>query len=825
MKKVEFNTGWKFVKGYVPSLKVLQMNGRTAVNICLPHDAMIFEKRDKNTKNGGATGFYPGGTYTYFKTFQAPEEWENKSVIAEFEGVYETAMVYINGNLVCTNKNGYTNFYANLTRYIILGEENELKVVADNQEENSRWYSGSGIYRTVNLYVANEVCIPADGVKLTAKCADSDVAVVEFAVDINNSSNKKEKLEVVVRMDDKSGNVYEDRIHLTAFARSDYKSYQSITIRNPKLWDCDRPDLYECTVELYSDRQVIDEWHSDFGIRMLSLDAVRGLRLNGKQVKLRGTCLHHDNGILGAATYADAEMRKVKLIKEAGFNSIRCAHTPMSRDFLKACDKLGILVMDELSDMWTIHKNNHDFAFSFLDECDTMITKMVNKDYNHACVIMYSVGNEIQEIGTDRGAEINRQLCNKFKQLDPTRYTTNGMNALNAAGARIYPVMQELAPLIQKKEQAAGTNDNSGSNAINSFMKLMEGEAGDIFAAHPVITDVLAESSESMDVIGLNYLTGRHLQETELHPNKCMVGTETFPADIVRLWDIVNKSDQVLGDFTWTGLDYLGEAGCGIFYYDGKNNFGSNFPDRTAYIGDIDLIGYRRPISYLREIVYGLRKEPYIAVERVDKYGKACSKTPWMFKDNIASWTWPGYEGCPTSVDVYSDADEVELLINGRSLGRKRAGRENGFTAAFEVCYEPGTIETISYKAGQQTGSYRLSTADKAVKVQTAADKNTLSADGYALSFIMINLQDANGIDNLFDEREVHVEVKGNGKLLALGSANPQSLESYHKNSCMTYDGYVLAAVQAADTAGIIEVNVWIDGDEENGKRIQIAVQ
>lgn len=194
-----------------------------------------------------------------------------------------------------------------------------------------------------------------------------------------------------------------------------------------------------------------------------------------------------------------------------------------------------------------------------------MIKHMVDKDYNHACVILYSVGNEIQEIGTERGAEINRMLCNAFKELDATRFTTNGMNALNAAGAKVYPVMQELAPLIRKDAGEAGTNDNSGSNAINSFMKLMEGEAGDAFAVHPIVTEVLEESSESMDIIGFNYLTGRHLLEGELHPNKCVLGTETFPADIARLWKVVNSSKRVLGDFTWTGYDYLGEAGCGIF--------------------------------------------------------------------------------------------------------------------------------------------------------------------------------------------------------------------------------------------------------------------
>ena len=825
MKKEDFNSEWQFVKGYVPSLKVLAMYGKQAQKITLPHDAMIHETRDENTKNGGATGFYPGGVYTYFKTFPVSQEWEEKTVILEFEGVYETAMVYVNGVLAKTNKNGYTNFYVDIARYLNFGEENEIKVVADNSsEENSRWYSGSGIYRGVSLYVGDPVQIPLNGVRITTEEADKDAAVVEISTMVANRSRKKEKLVVTVKFEDEEHQVYEDRVHLTSFAESQNTVHQKIAIEKPKLWNCETPHLYRCTIQIYAGEELLDEQELSYGIRKITLDALRGLRINGEPVKLRGTCIHHDHGILGAAAYEAAEMRKCRLLKEAGFNSVRSAHHPAGKAFLDACDKTGLLVMDELTDMWTIHKNNHDFAFSFLDEWQDMIKHMVDKDYNHACVILYSVGNEIQEIGTERGAEINRMLCNAFKELDATRFTTNGMNALNAVGAKVYPVMQELAPLIRKDAGEAGTNDNSGSNAINSFMKLMEGEAGDAFAVHPIVTEVLEESSESMDIIGFNYLTGRHLLEGELHPNKCVLGTETFPADIARLWKVVNSSKRVLGDFTWTGYDYLGEAGCGIFYYDGKSNFGSNYPDRTAYIGDIDLAGYRRPISFLREIVYGLRKEPYIAVERVDKDGKKCSKTPWMLKDNIASWTWRGYEGKPAVVDVYSDAQEVELFLNGKSLGRKAAGEAHGFTASFETCYEPGVLEAVSYQDGRETGRHLLCTAGEEVLLHVAADQKELRADGEDLCFLTMHLCDAKGTPDLYGKRRIHIEVEGAGTLAAFGNADPQSVESYDAPCWETYDGYALAAVRAGREKGEISVTIWMEGQEEQRQKILIPV-
>ncbi len=354
-------------------------------------------------------------------------------------------------------------------------------------------------------------------------------------------------------------------------------------------------------------------------------------------------------------------------------------------------------------------------------------------------------------------------------------------------------------------------------------MSLMEGERGEYFSTHPLLTEALEGCSSASDIIGLNYLTGRHIPEREMHPNKTVVGTETYPADIVRLWGIVKRYPHVLGDFTWTGYDYLGEAGCGIFHYDDSVNFSSVYPERTAYIGDLDLIGYRRPISYLREIVYGIRKEPYLAVERLNRYGMEYSKTPWMLKDNVASWTWPGYEGKPAVVDIYADAEEVELFLNGRSLGKKPAGEEHAFTATYELTYEPGELTAVSYEDGKETGRFSLVTAGEEIRLCAEADKTVLRADGEDLAFITVKLTDQDGVENLSASRKVTVSVNGAGSLAGFGSADPQSLRSYDDTEWETYDGYVMAVVRSGEQAGRIEVVVAAEGCQE--KHIEIEVR
>ena len=781
-----FNDNWQFFKDPAAA-RAAAMGGPQPPCITLPHDAMIHEPRTPDTPSGAQTGFYPGGQYIYQKRFFAPADWKGCTVALEFEGVYQTAQVYLNGTLAASSVNGYTNFYADLSTDLLYGAENRIKVLADNSAvPNSRWYSGSGLYRGVRLWVGGPIHLPAEGVQVTTLSADGDYALVEIAAAVKSSAVTPRTVQVCVSLGGETG-----RAPVTVFPGQFETVRQTLAIPAPKLWDCDHPNLYDCTVTVEDGGQVLDRAALRVGLRTLTLDARRGLRLNGKAVKLRGACIHHDNGILGAATWPDAERRRCRQLKEAGFNALRSAHHPMSREMLEACDELGMLVMDEVSDVWTVHKNPHDAASHFAQSWPEILDRMAAKDYNHPCVVLYSIGNEITEVASPRGCQLGRAMTEHLHRLDPTRYTTNGINGLMAAsfGGQIVPMMKELLSAPGKTGA-----DGAGSNAFNGMMGLMAGETGDRFAAHPTLTALLDEPSHTVDVIGLNYLTGRHLLEQELHPNKTVVGTETFPADIARLWGLVKRHPHLLGDFTWAGYDYLGEAGCGIFHYDGAANFSSVYPERTASIGDLDLLGGRRPISYLREIVFGLRKAPYIAVERVDRYGQTPSRTPWMLKDNLASWTWPGFEGQPANVDVYSDADEVELLVNGRSAGRQPAGEEHGFTASFSIPYEPGELTAISYTDGQETGRHTLHTAGASAALTPEVER------GGELTFVTLRLTDREGLPNLSDTRTVTVEVQ-DGTLLGFGSANPCSEDPYDGTVCPTYQGTVMAVFRGSGHA------------------------
>ncbi|HIT90093.1 MAG TPA: DUF4982 domain-containing protein [Candidatus Merdenecus merdavium] len=812
----KWNDNWKFTKGSTTLMSSF-MGGLQFHDVQLPHDAMVHEVRTPDTGNGAQTGFCPGGVYTYIKDLDVPEEWQDKTVMLEFEGVYETAMVYVNGELVETNLYGYSNFYVVLDKYLYYGRKNKIEVIADNAaEKNSRWYSGSGIYRNVNLMVGSDIHIPADGVRVSTPSVSKESAEVEIATNIKNLARKRKKIKVETLILYDKQVVATDVSVVTMFSESEELIYQKIVIENPKLWNVETPELYECVVKVLDGQEVLDEIIEKFGIRWLELDAKHGLRINGETVKLRGACIHHDNGVIGAATFEKAEERRCKQLKEAGFNSIRSAHHPMSKAMLNACDKYGMLVMDELTDMWTNHKNPNDFALNFLSNMDKEIESMVAKDYNHPSVILYSTGNEIPDIGTARGAQLNRAICNKFRRLDSSRYTTNAINGMLALGEKMEVLIQDIMKSHNEEKQPSDNRGKEeGASALNSMMALMTGETADMLACHPLMTECIEEASQAMDITGLNYLTGRHVLEKELHPNKTVVGTETYPADIVRLWDIVKNNDHVIGDYTWTGYDYLGEAGCGIFYYDGTLNFNGIYPDRIAYIGDIDLIGYRRPLSYLREIVFGLRKVPYIAVERVDKFGMEHSQTPWMLKDNIASWTWPGYEGKPTIVDVYSSAQEVELFLNGVSLGKKVAGEEVGYTTSYELTFEPGELVAVSYENGIETGRDILNTANDEIHLQVECEEEKLKADGEDLAFITVKLVDDNGIENLYAEREISIEIVGPGVLQGFGNADPRSVGSYDSTTWKTYDGYVMAVIRSEKEVGTIHVKLKANGCEE----------
>lgn len=832
MRKKLFNDNWRVQAGVKDPFAML-MSGEMGTPVMLPHDAMIAEKRAADCPNGNQTGYYPSGSYTYTKTFFVPQDWEKKTILFEFEGVMSKAMIYINEEFVTSHKNGYSQFFVNPCEYLQYGRENVIKVIAVNQEKSSRWYTGSGIYRDVNLWEGGMVSVLPEGIRITTERIEDGYAVLSVHAELINEDNKQHVVQMEVELKNREGTVVAKGYQpVTLAARGRTGSHMRLTVTEPSLWNVDTPYLYTCVCKLSEQDILWDEGVEQFGIRTLQLDARQGLRINGKPVNLRGACIHHDNGIIGAATLPGAEEYRCRKLKEAGFNAIRSAHHSMGKVMLRLCDEMGLLVMDELSDMWNVPKNANDGAMDFQEIWRDEAERMVSKDYNHPCVVLYSVGNEMPEIGRSSGRIMCREIAEELRRQDGTRYVTGGFNGFLAlagvsqedgeamAAAFAPPVPGDATGKngeennFEAKEggKSTGSSHAEGSEKLNDVMGDIPYEIRDMLHGSEIMTKQIDEATSALDVVGLNYMPVRHLLEHELHPDHIVVGSESYPTEIVRLWKIVEHCPWVIGDFTWTGFDYLGEAGIGIYHYDCMPEGQGVYPDRLAYCGDINLNGYRRPVSYLREIVFGIRKEPFIAVERVNRYGYGCLRNHWKYDDAVDSWTFPGYEGKPARLKVLSCGDEVELILNGKSLGKKNAGKDNEYTAVYELAYEPGELTAIQYENQKETGRFTLHTAGKAACFQIEPVKTVLKADGRDVAVVELALTDEKGIPNLWEWKEVAIEVEGPVDLIGFGSADPSSEENYRENHATTYDGRLLAVLRAGNETGEAKIRFTADG-------------
>ena len=781
MLEQKWNKNWKFWEDK-DSFALVWNIPENARDITLPHDAMIEKPANPDSLNGGNTGFRDGEVYTYVKMLHAPEEYREKTVMLKFEGVYMNAFVYVNGQLAAKSPFGYTTFYAPLNDFLKIGEENEIRVqVRAGAMTNSRWYSGAGIYRDVYLLESRLTHIVPEGVQIKTENADENYATLKTSVELENKTAVPQNLvvETVIR-DSEGKETGKEVTHATLFGSEKRTVKQRILVENPSLWSAESPSLYTYETKVYEDtaeKKMLDEAKDTFGIRTLSVDAKRGLRVNGKTVNLRGGCVHHDSGLLGTATYEDAQYRQILKMKEAGFNAIRMSHHPMAPAMLRACDEIGMYVMDETFDMWNRLKSNYDYGLYFQEWWEKDVTAMVRKDYNHPAVILYSVGNEIPEIGTDKGAQTCQQLSDKIHELDDTRFTLASINGVFAAGDQVDQIVADVVADLSAEGKIDGN--------VNDFMTLMDGHLDEI-VVHHAISERLEKACAGVDIAGYNYMTARYEGDGENYPNRVIVGSETYPPEIARNWDLVEKLPHVIGDFTWTGWDYIGEAGVGIPAYKwGEGGFGAGFPAQLAYPGDFDITGFRRPASYYREAVFGLSMTPYIAVQNPTHYGEYLIKTPWVISDSTASWNWEGMEGKPAIVEVYAQGDEVELLLNGVSLGKKAAGKEAGFRTLFEITYEPGTLTAVSYEKGQEIGRNELKTAgaDRTLVVESEEYAGLKGSD-QELIYVQVEMRDQNGVLAADDNQKITLAVEGEAEVLGFGSGNPKP--NYNFNEGVT---------------------------------------
>lgn len=786
MIEQKWNEDWKFWVDK-DSFALVWDIPEIARDITLPHDAMIEKPANPDSLNGGNTGFRDGDVYTYVKMLHAPEEYKEKTIMLKFEGVYMNAFVYVNGQLAAKSPFGYTTFYAPLNDFLKYGEDNEIRVqVRAGAMTNSRWYSGAGIYRDVYLLESDLTHIVLEGVQVKTENADDTYATLKVATELENKTAVSQDLVIETVIKDNEENVVaKECTFATIFAGENRTLQQRILVDNPKLWSADNPKLYTFETKVYENteaKELLDEAVDTFGIRTLAVDAKRGFRVNGKSVNLRGGCIHHDSGLLGAATYEDAQYRQILKMKEAGFNAIRMSHHPMAPAMLRACDEIGMYVMDETFDMWNRLKSNYDYGLYFQEWWEKDVTAMVRKDYNHPSVILYSVGNEIPEIGTDKGAQTCQEISDKIRSLDDTRYTLASINGVFAAGDAVDQIVADVAANLSAEDKIDGN--------VNDFMSLMDAHMDEI-VVHDAISKRLEKACAGIDVAGYNYMTARYEKDGETYPNRVIVGSETYPPEIARNWDLVERLPHVIGDFTWTSWDYIGEAGVGIPAYKwGEGGFGAGFPAQLAYPGDFDITGFRRPASYYREAVFGLSKKPYIAVQNPTHYGEFLIKTPWVISDSTANWNWNGMEGKPAIVEVYAQGDEVELFLNETSLGKKPAGKEAGFRTLFETTYEPGTLVAVSYENGQEIGRNELATAgaERVLAVEQEVYAG-LKHSEQELVYVQVEMRDQNGVLAADDNQKITLSVDGEVEVLGFGSGNPKPNYNFNEGVTELFGG------------------------------------
>lgn len=771
-------------------------------SVTLPHDGLRDLERSADSVNGSHTGYYPSAHLEYRKTFDVPDEWRDKSVVIDIEGAYRDAMVYVNGDFAAQRPNGYAGFSVNLTPFLRFGQPNTISVEVRTHED-SRWYAGAGLYRNVWLVVTESVHMPLDGVRVTTPVIEPELATVVASIEVANETRHTRTVRATTEIrDDTEAVVATATAPITLLPGTTGRIHLRHYLRTPALWNIEDPRMHTIHTVLRDGDTVMDEDLSTFGVRSVTVDPARGLLINGHSVKLRGGCIHHDNGPLGSAAHPRAEERRVEVLKAAGYNAVRSAHNNISRAFLDACDRHGLLVWDETSDVWTKEKTSFDYSLDFPEWWERDIESMVAKDFNHPSVIMYSIGNEVFEAGSAIGSTWGRALAEKIRCLDGTRLITNAINGLVAA-------MDALAP--------QDSNADTPSN-VNAIMGSLE-DMMNTFAASDLVTDRTEEADSQLDVSGINYSEARYALDAVKYPNRVVVGSETFPRALDRIWPLVEQHPNVIGDFAWTAWDYIGEASLGRAFYpddpDAPQGITSPFPWMLAQSGTIDILGQRRPISYWQETIWGLRTSPYIAVHRPEHHGREISLNGWAWDDVVSSWSWHVPVGSPVMVDVYSDADDVELFRDGTSIGRARVGEKKACIASFTTEYHPGELTAIAFRDGKQTGRSTLRTRSGALGLAVRADRTELQADASDLAYIDVSIIDEAGTPATDVVACVSVEIEGPAELAGFASAHPNTTERFDASTRTMFDGRALAIVRPSGP-GSITVRFTADGLPES---------
>lgn len=811
MKSINLDEKWRFRRSFLDSVGMLEQDPGEVVN--LPHDGMIGTPVTPDASAKSDSGYFVGGLTNYTKYIFIPKDWENGCVGLKIDGAMMNATVDINGCRVGLQNYGYAPFYVDLTNYLAFGEENRITInLNTSMQPNSRWYTGSGLFRGVELCHGPRVHIVPDGIFVYTKEVADGYAFLEAQVEVENATLENHLAEVDICIFEEGNAKSLARAKRVIQINGGKKETARITLNleNPKLWDAENPNLYRVMVLVTdlgvyrthlekSKRMTIDEGVTLLGVRTITADAVRGLRINGKEVKLKGGCLHHDNGLLGAVSFYEIEARKVKKLKEVGFNAIRTAHNPPSATLIEACDRLGMYVFDEAFDAWGIGKRAGDYSQFFESHWEKDLTAFVRRDRSHPSVIIWSIGNEIPERGgLGNGYTVATQLAETIHKLDGTRPVSNG-----------------ICTLWSGLDDALATGRCQEQNAAEDEASVMWEKITEPF-------------TNGLDIVGYNYMEGNYERDHEMFPERVILGSENFAKDIGCHWPLVERLPYVIGDFTWTAWDYLGEAGIGKAAYVTEEDplvakgswslmppSGSPFPWRTANDADFDITGHMLPQGAYRSIVWGSDKT-YLYSMHPETFGKIEMMTMWGFPAVLSNWNYAGYEGAPVELVVYSKAEEVEVFVNGKSLGKKSVCKEGAMpnSVHFETVYEPGKVEAISFCNGKEISRDVLVTAGDVAEVRLIPEKIEMKADGHDLIYVGIELVDRNG--HLVPDASVplKVEVDGCAVLAGFGSANPVTDEDYTEASTVSYRGRAMAIIRSNYERGIVRVRVSAEGME-----------
>lgn len=749
--------------------------------VTLPHDAMLAEPRTALSAGGTNTGWYEGYDYEYRRTLTVPENELADTHILEFEGVYHNAEVWLNGQKAAFRPYGYTNFYVDCAPYLHAGE-NELRVIARNADQpNSRWYSGAGIYRPVQLWTARGAYIALNGVKI--RTLSLQPAVVEVRVKTTAPGT------VRLMVDDLPAVQQE----------SDGEAVFTLTLDNACLWTPETPNLYTCRVNFAYD--VVTE---TFGVRKVEW-GTDGFLLNGKRYIIQGACIHHDNGLLGAVCDPDAVARKVRLLKANGYNAIRSAHNPCSKALLTECDRQGMLVMDEYIDHWYIHKTEHDYVDYFNDWWHQDLTDMVEKDCNHPCVVLYSTGNEVSETAQKRGIALTKEMTDFLHGLDDSRPVTCGVNIffnfLSSIGFGVYSDEKAKKEAERAEKAKQRGEKTSKKKAVGSqFFNNLAGLLGDEFMKRGATLhgcDVKTRDAfANMDIAGYNYGIYRYKRDLKKYPQRLILGSETFCNDAYKFRELAKQEPRLVGDFVWAGMDYLGEVMVGSWEYaDYAETFDGGPGWVSAGSGRIDLTGKPLGEALYTRVALEADNGPYIAVCPVNHTGDRHSPSAWKMTNAMPSWSWTGCEGRKASVEVYARAARVELVLNGHTVGSKTL--KNDCLARFSIPYESGTLEAVSYDAADhEIGRCKLQSAGGTTRLTLDAEEPTVKP-GH-LCYVRLRYTDENGITKPLVRGNIQVQVRG-GTLVGLGSACPFNKHSYLDSETDTYYGEALAIVRMGD--------------------------